>query len=649
MSVLVAADQSESLALEVRPQSPPPLAVREGAFRRYLYVLLALLVIGGFCLVSGRFWVPLHAGIDQNGYLVGGKQIARSGTMKLAPRRVDTGELDNHQFVGGMWVGAELGTPRQRYYPKYPIGQSLLIAAALRIGGERWGTQLAYWVNPIAAAGGLWATFLLIRLWAGSFFGIMGMIVVATSPVLLLLTNNPNSHATDFFFAAWGMYLLFRWLEAGRRWRAALAGFCLGYACTIRYSEGLLVLPLLAAALLAIQWRNKKRWIEILLLAGYWLLPVGLMAIYNRVAIGHWTGYDPTNESAGFAWSYAADNWETMLRQMATNGLFFIFPLGVAGLVELFFRNWKTGLLLSLWIMPCLLIYTFYYWAPDGTNIGYLRFFLSIFPAIAACAMMLLYHLSILPSHGRWINGRRLGAISMAAVLTAIAVAVHIENSTDSLLNDYQQRLLLLNTSDAVIKYAPPGSVVFSPNAALLHQLQFAGDYYLYSEDTFNPSYITGLPRQDADDPQYFDPNRKKMLFEQYHNLNARQLLEEEVDIIGGALAAGRRVFFVLDRNRNEPLPENIRPPDARSRKWPAQVAKLLSASEANKPTTQSVTLRRLDAKVVDYWRYVVDRPAQRPNVPRRRLPARRQVLASNGQIIEMVLQPPTTRPTTAP
>src|SRR6478735_2844317 len=113
-------------------------------------VLVSLLVIG-FLLSSGVFLVPAYSGVDQNGYLVGGRMIAENLSMRQQPIRPGSnGQFDPHQFVGRMWVGADLGTPNERYYPKYPLGFPLLVAIALWIGGDAHGVLFAYWINPIA-------------------------------------------------------------------------------------------------------------------------------------------------------------------------------------------------------------------------------------------------------------------------------------------------------------------------------------------------------------------------------------------------------------------------------------------------------------------------------------------------------------------
>ena len=79
---------------------------------------------------------------------------------------------------------------------------------------------------------------------------------------MLALADNPNSHASCVAFVVWGMFLLVRWWQTGSIWRGALAGFLLGYACLIRYSEGLLILPILVATLLAAENARRETYLK---------------------------------------------------------------------------------------------------------------------------------------------------------------------------------------------------------------------------------------------------------------------------------------------------------------------------------------------------------------------------------------------------
>lgn len=367
-----------------------PELPRESAFKRLLFSGLAVCIAIGYCVVIFHYWTPSHPGVDQNGYLVGGKMFAQSLSMAQRPVRIGhPREFDPHQFIGNMWVSGK--NDPQSFYPKYPLGLPLLYALALWIGGPEKGVFLAHLISPLAMTLAILGVFFLTRGFTGSFPAILAMLVIATSPIINWCVTNPNSHATTLFCCVWGIICVMRWWKQGG-WGWALAGGLLtGYAATIRYTEAALILPLLWSAVTKIRWTCKKTWVESTLLVAGWMLPIALLLIYNRIDIGTWTAYDATNESTGFSWSFFADNWVTLLRQLNENGLFFLFPVAVAGLVTMFWWNWRIAVFFCLWIGPCLTLYTFYYWAPDG--LGYLRFVLTALPGMVIAAFWLIAHI----------------------------------------------------------------------------------------------------------------------------------------------------------------------------------------------------------------------------------------------------------------
>ena len=206
----------------------------------------------------------------------------------------------------------------------------------------------------------------------GSIPALAITVLVATSPVALSLVNNPNSHAVTLLLVIWGMYLAVRWWLMGGIGTALLSGLLVGSAVSIRYTEGMLLLPLAFVVLFRLtqtRW-SIQTWREGLLLLAGWAIPVIALFWHNRVAMGTWTGYDPTNESTGFGWRYFVENWDTMLRLMYQTGMTLIFPMAVGGLAAGFVWNWRVATFLASWIVPCVLLYSAYYWAPEGLNIG---------------------------------------------------------------------------------------------------------------------------------------------------------------------------------------------------------------------------------------------------------------------------------------
>ncbi len=527
----------------------------EPAWKRRTFLLLALALTIGFFLVTQCFWAPAHVGVDQNGYLVGGKMFADHGSMGFTPP-------DAYSFVGRMWIADPDG---KTFYPKYPLGLPLLYAImlwaggiwAFFIGGTDHGAAWAFLISPVCMALGVLATYRLLRLAMRSTPAFLGTLAVATSPVTLELANNPNSHAASLCAVAWGMFLLIRWWQIGGTARAAGAGFLLGYAVTIRYTEGLLILPLLAVAAMNLRWRVRKSWLQTGVLLGAWALPVAVLVGLNLHWFGDFTGYDSTNESTGFSYAYFLRNWEVMLRQMQQLGLLFVLPLSVFGLIIMLFWRWRMGLVMALWIVPGIVVYTAYYWAPDGMRIGYMRFFTTILPALALCAMWMVDRLTALAAP----PGRRLGVTAGLGVVIAIASGVQANYAIADLENEYRQSLAASVAGQRLVEAIPSGSLLFGDQRSL-NYLQFVGDWRLYTTEPFTRASIQRLNRLDPDDPQGLQPRRAQNLYEMLKDYTDAQLLAIHDSIVNTALNDGRRVFFLLPERSARATRQRYFPPN---------------------------------------------------------------------------------------
>lgn len=625
-------------------EAPVCVPGAERPWERWWYGLLAMLVVAGFAFTHSAYWVPAHPGVDQNGYLVGGKMLSEHLSMRLQPTRPGSRAFDPHQFVGRMWVGADLGTDLERYYPKYPIGLPALYTVALWMGGENRGPTLAYWISPLAMTLAVAAMYLLLKQVTTSFWSFCGQLVFATSPVVMSLTTNPNSHATATCFAAWGMYLLLRWWRRGGAWRALLAGFLLGYTCTIRYTEGLLLAPLALVVILNLRWRHARSWLESLWALVGWIIPVGLLVSYNWFSMGRITGYDGTNESIGFSVEYALDNWDSMIRQLGSIALFFVLPFSLIGLAAMLWRSWRVGIVLAAWTVPCVVVYTFYYWAPDpvqqnGAFVSYMRFIVTVLPGCVMTAYWLFDQIC------RWVATHMLPAepsslrIVQASfgLVTLIAVGVQLQSSTFAAELDQNNRLMVQFNTQRVLEAAPAEAVIFAQDSSLLHHLQFVRDYKLYSVETFNKWVIDSLPQMDPAEPQAWEPGRRDALYGRLKDLSQAQLDEEQRKLMIAALDSGRRVFFVIPRRDNDPTPRqrraNIQPiADARRAFAGGDLIRRFAASD------------RFDFDVIDAWCTPLVRPPspQLANRPmRRRAETRLDRRSTLWQIVEIVKKAP--------
>ncbi len=570
----------------------------ESRARRWTFAALAVAISLGFLYACFCYWVPANGGVDQNGYLSGGRKLAETGTMKFAPVDLATGQFDPHQYVGGMWVGADYNKPTERFYPKYPIGLPLIVAICLKIGGPEWGPWLTFTVNPIAMAGAVLATFFLLRTFCGSYLAVLGQLIFATSPVIMLLAIDANSHATATFCVTVGMVALIAWWRRGSLWMALIGGLLLGYAGTIRYSEATLCLVIAAVVLIRLGkfWKAPRRdWLGGVLATVGWLIPMGGLIAYNLASLGSFTGYDPTNESkpgSAFTFEHFQDNWETLLRHLTTNGLFFTFPIAIIGLAWMFAWRRRVALVMSVWILPCMACYTFYYWAPDGTNIGYLRFFTTIIPPLTLCGVWVIGYCTrlVLANSHSWMT--RLAALSVAPLVAIFSTAVALQGSCRELENQQFSRLVLKTNADQIMAMAPAGSVILGGDNALLNYLQFMREYVLFEQNTYrehvNRERLENWKKQfDSGDPQVIDPGRVNALYDRLKGFDQNALDKQQRETVLASIAAGKQVFALespTERRRD------------RTPKQQLDVIRKLTAKPAG-------TDQKLYADVVQRWR----------------------------------------------
>jgi hypothetical protein len=508
----------------------------------------------------------------------------------------------------------------------------------------------------------------------------MAMLLLAMNVTTLGLANNPNSHAPALAFVVWGMFMLLRWWQTGSIWRGILAGFLLGYAVTIRYSEGLLLLPMLVAVLSALNYRRivdvswwrigvclaivgsatwlRIRWdaqhalwiaafagvatvaaltpwwrlrfdwksphlwrgaaavalvtgvialnvpdglddsyernaLKILALTSTaillfifsnpawrraavpllaWCVPVLWLFGFNWFAMGSITGYDSTNESTGFTMGEFQNKWEFTVYDLYLYGAFCLLPLMLMGLAVMWRWNWRVALALLLWLVPGVLLYAAYYWGNDLVGLSYLRFFLTLLPAMILPAVWML-------RHGGWSDAgsgsdQPANAIAMpiaGGILVAICSVIALRSSLPAMEREQVANANLHYTCETITSNVPAGSVLFADQrggggmSALLNFIQWRGDYELYAGDAFNSNggqFLNRLMRRirggggagagAADRPNPRQSARTEYLREQvYSNLSDQELIWEQNAVVRNALADSppRRAFVVVPLN----------------------------------------------------------------------------------------------------
>ncbi len=536
----------------------PEILARESAAIRWTWFLVAITVCALYLGMLLQFWAPAHPGVDQNGYLAGGRAFSKSLTTAYNPP-------DDFSWVARMYVRAESGTN----YPKYPLGLPILVAGCFWVLGETRGAFAAHLISPVCASLALLGLFFLTRRLAGSFLAVCAMLVLGFGQVMLLLAVNPNSHAAAVCFGVWGIYLLLRFWQTGSLWVGLLAGFVLGYCYLIRYTEGLLLLPLLfvfGSMVQSFQPAGVKR---LMLVAAAWAIPVGYQTIFNYVAMNAWTSYANTNESTGFTLNFFNHNFERMTRTLHDMGLFLFFPLGLLGIGLMFARHARAAALLALWFLPSVLVYTAYYWSPES-GVAYARFFLTQFPPIIAAAMWLVGSAAFSPDIR---TGGAIVARVSIGLLTAYAAGVGVmrclggfeagsgANPRANLVFTARDNMNLAALGRWCRKTIPAGSVVFADDSRL-HHFQFIADWSLFANDYFDQRGTGRLLRRQSDgedDPDPIDPSRVEFLKKVLDGRSAAELLEEKRRIIRDAHASAHRVFAVLPADRARQFEQQLR------------------------------------------------------------------------------------------
>jgi hypothetical protein len=578
-----------SAGQEVVPLSPPafvrlPLLVeREALWKRLLFVCLAVAIAGGFGFVLLSYWAPAPSrpGIDENAYLVGGKDIAQHGTIGFKPG-------DDYQYVGAMW----LRTAKGWYYPKYPIGTSFLDAISIWIGGPGH-REWTFLISPICMSAAILGMFFLARTIVGSFYGLLAMIVLASGPTTLQLANWPGSHSPAQCMVIWGMFFLIRWWQSEKWGYGVAGGLLLGYAVACRYTEALLLFPLYpldqvlsdtgldkahphtwwllikAVRLLPIGVIGfvvlstvHRKWPRTYLRSAVpviaWAMPVGILVTFNWFAMGHITGYDATHESTGFSTHDFLDKWDTTVYQLYLFALFLILPLGVAGMVMLYGYSWRMALLLTLWFVPGGLLYTSYYFGGNGVppGVDYLRFFLTLLPPIIIAAMWLL----------RSAGGKK-GSISAplaAGILTAATAGLGIWASLPELERQHRGNLNLHYSAERIMAQINPHHVKINSSLRpvafadegmfpqLLQYMQFMGDCDWYATDVFDVRGGGGfgilgiLQGNGAGLPSVLQKERLDYIDSVRKGKTDADFIADEHRVMDDALKQGRKVYLIL-------------------------------------------------------------------------------------------------------
>ena len=487
-------------------------------------VIMLVAIVAAYALFQAGFFVPGCTEWDSAGYMVLAERIAAGGPLAVAEDDL----LLNH---GHMWVENERGET----IPKFAPGQSLLMAAALRL----WGETAAYAVTPFLGALCLAGAYLLIRLWASRAASLLAVFALATNPIYLFYTNYLLSHAADVCCVTWGMYFLWLWARRPGPWSGLGAGLLLGYAQLVRPANALLVLVVIGAAAVtfAAHWRERRFWGGALALsAAYAVFPVLHMA-YNDHVYGHVlrTGYALCGEQAAFSWPTFTRNAAYALDVLGGTGLSAYFGLGLVGILAA--RPHRDKLLRLLWVAPIILLYMSYYWAPRVNRAGYTRFFLAVFPVFVGSAFALLDRVA----RPAW----RARVLCVATCLIVFAARFSDTVNAGRTSGPPSARIQAAVSSMAEAEL-PQGAVIYAEFPACLRTGR-EGMFRVYDAASFGEDYVQKAFYGHSGTYVRQQPSRRDR-FLSFYSQNRGRLTEVLRERVSSAIAAGREVAFVTPK-----------------------------------------------------------------------------------------------------
>ena len=484
-------------------------------------------IVAAYAALQAWYFVPGCREADTAAYLTLAERLADGG-----PVGVVEGDPLRYQWYS--WVENH----RDETVPKFAPGYSLLMAIAIKLGGEK----TAFALNPFLGALTLIGAYLLFRLWLSTFGSLVATFALATTPLFIRYTGYPLSHSADIFFVTWGMFALFKWTETPRTAWALAAGLLLGYSQLVRPPNALLVLPVLAAAafVLAKPWPAERRqWVQVAaLLAAYAVFPIAHL-LYNASVFGGplTTGYALSHEQSAFSLSRLPRNAPYALRAMGNTGLGIYLGLGLLGLVM--GRDWRQTVLKLFWVFPIVLLYMMYYWAPRPPGGAYARFFLGLYPALIGSAFVPLERLSLSAPRQR----------ILATGLCALVFAVYFPGAFKLERSKSRGAMLLHEqASDLAETHLKNGAVVFGSRQPGIYLGRGKG-FRVYELEAFEANRVSTVV-DSVRVPQarvMYQPKRQQDL-RRFYALNTSRLdalLRERVESF---LADGRQVAFVVPK-----------------------------------------------------------------------------------------------------
>lgn len=162
-------------------------------FAKYLYQIIAFLIIGGHSFFLMFLFEPAFSTADVNGCFKQAQLIADHG-------RTWFQEESPIQYIGFHWME----TDKDRIFSRYPPGLPVIIAIPFKLFGPEAGVL----VNPVLTTLTLLGIFLLCRMWIGKEWAVAAVLAMAFNPISNSDAMIGDSHTGVAFFLVWGLKII---------------------------------------------------------------------------------------------------------------------------------------------------------------------------------------------------------------------------------------------------------------------------------------------------------------------------------------------------------------------------------------------------------------------------------------------------------
>jgi hypothetical protein len=427
----------------------PPTMPRR--LRALLFGITGICAAAYFVVLAVHI-APYASSSDSSGYFNNARLLGR-GEFFTPIRMLPGYPATQFGYATFQPLGFQIQPNAGRMAPTYPIGLPLHLLAASWIVGWDHAAVMVNLLAVFASGGFLWAMARWLDL--PMILAAIGVFWLLACPLFLFSALQPMS---DLLALAWSLAVLYTALQARDKWRwGIICGLATGFAVLVRPTNALLLVPIILAV--------GFRWKTLVAIAVAGLPAATVLTIYNWRVYGSplATGYGDI--SAIFGPSFMRHNlahfayWIPALLSPA------IF---LALLVPFFPQTRKRGYItLAGWFFALTAFYTFYYHA--GETWWYLRFILSIFPAL------ILLALSSISAGARAL---RLRPASIAVVMSCILSIVAWQEITKT----KQFEIMTLARGEKNYPDAAHWAQMNIPANSAIFCMQVSGAFFYYSD-----------------------------------------------------------------------------------------------------------------------------------------------------------------------